>query len=245
MESYNDLMQTIALTMGSAWASGINLYATILVLSYGAYSGHIALPESMMFLADPMIIGVAAFMYFVEFIADKTPVIDSGWDSIHTFVRIPAGAFLAASAIGETSMAMEFAAALAGGAMATATHATKASARVMINASPEPFTNWGASIGEDVVVVAGLFTALNHPTIFVIALVLFVLLIIWLLPKLIKGLKAIIIRIKSFFGNNHQNIITAKDSQRQKLIELRELYEKNLITEDEYNRKKEEILNRF
>jgi hypothetical protein len=243
MEAYNELVNTIALTMGSAWASGINLYATILVLSYAAYTGHIGLPEELMFLADPMIIGVAAIMYCVEFMADKTPVVDSGWDSIHTFIRIPAGAYLAMSAMGDTTMAMEFAAALAGGGMATATHMTKASSRIIINTSPEPFTNWGASITEDIVVIAGLWTALNHPSVFVVCLVIFLLLLIWLLPKILSGIKKFVIKIKSLFGKDeYQNIITAKDSKTQRLTELRGLYEDKLISEDEFVKRKEEIL---
>jgi hypothetical protein len=243
MEEYNQLINTIALSMGSAWASGINLYATILVLSYTAYSGHIVLPEQMMFLADPVIIGVAGFMYCVEFIADKTPVVDSGWDSIHTFVRIPAGAYLAMSAIGDTSIAMEFAAALAGGMISSATHVTKASSRLVINTSIEPVSNISASIAEDVAVIAGLWTALHYPTAFTIGLVIFVLLLIWLLPKLIAGIKKFAIKIKSLFGKDkYQNIITDKNSNTQRLTELRNLYEDNLISKEEFEQKKDEIL---
>jgi len=130
MEQYNDLIQTIALAMGASWASGINLYATLLVLGIGATQGAIVLPPALEVLSNPMVIGAAGLMYMVEFIADKTPGVDSGWDAIHTFVRIPAGALLAAGAVGEVAPAMAMAAAILGGGMAASTHATKAGSRV-------------------------------------------------------------------------------------------------------------------
>lgn len=130
MEQYNDLIQTIALAMGASWASGINLYATLLVLGIGATQGAIVLPPTLEVLSNPMVIGAAGLMYMVEFIADKTPGVDSGWDAIHTFVRIPAGALLAAGAVGEVAPAMAMAAAILGGGMAASTHATKAGSRV-------------------------------------------------------------------------------------------------------------------
>lgn len=184
MEQYQTLIQTIALTAGASWASGINLYAVLLILGLGGASGHIALPEDLQILQNPMVIGAAAMMYCVEFFADKVPGVDSGWDAIHTFVRIPAGAMLAAGAVGEVTPALELAAAIAGGGLAATSHATKAGSRMLINASPEPFTNWGASLAEDVLVVAGLWTALNHPVPFLALLTLFIILAVWVLPKM-------------------------------------------------------------
>lgn len=184
MEQYQTLIQTIALTAGAAWASGINLYAVLLVLGLGGASGAIALPDDLQVLQNPMVIGAAAMMYCVEFFADKIPGVDSGWDAIHTFVRIPAGAMLAAGAVGEVTPALEIAAAIMGGGVAATSHATKASSRMLINASPEPFTNWGASLAEDLLVLAGLWTALNHPSVFIVLLVLFLVVAIWLLPKM-------------------------------------------------------------
>jgi hypothetical protein len=139
-------------------------------------------------------------MYCVEFFADKIPGVDSGWDSIHTFIRIPAGAMLAASAVGDVTPAIELGAALLGGSLAAGSHATKAGGRLLINTSPEPVTNWGASISEDLVVIGGLWAALNHPVIFLIALVLFILFMIWALPKLWRLIKAIFKRIGSWLG---------------------------------------------
>lgn len=184
MEQYQTLIQTIALTAGAAWASGINLYAVLLVLGLGGASGAIVLPDDLQVLQNPMVIGAAAMMYCVEFFADKIPGVDSGWDAIHTFVRIPAGAMLAAGAVGEVTPALEIAAAIMGGGVAATSHATKASSRMLINASPEPFTNWGASLAEDLLVLAGLWTALNHPSVFIVLLVLFLVVAIWLLPKM-------------------------------------------------------------
>ena len=186
-----DLIQTLSLTMGVAWASGINLYAALFMLGWMGSSGELALPEDMQVLTNPLVMGAAGFMYCVEFFADKVPGVDTGWDAIHAFIRIPAGAMLAASAVGDVGPGVELAAAILGGSLATGSYATKAGSRVMINTSPEPFSNWTASITEDVIVIGGLWTALNHPWLFVIALVLFIILMIWLLPKLWRGIKGV------------------------------------------------------
>ena len=184
-----DIAQTIALTMGVAWASGINLYAAILMLGVMGATGNLALPADLEILSDPMVIGAAAFMYIVEFFTDKVPGVDTGWDSISTFIRIPAGAVLAAGAIGDVGPAAQLAAAIAGGTLTAGTHATKAGTRVMINTSPEPVSNWFASVGEDVAVILGLWTALTHPVLFIVLLVLFILFMIWALPKLWRAIK--------------------------------------------------------
>ena len=122
----------------------------------------------------------AGLMYGIEFFADKVPGVDTGWDALQSFVRIPAGAMLAAGAVGDIGPAAELAAAILGGGMAAATHATKAGSRVMINTSPEPVSNWTASIGEDLAVIGGVWAALNHPYVFLALLLLFVLLVAWL-----------------------------------------------------------------
>ncbi len=186
-----DLIQTLALTMGVGWASGINLYAALFMLGWMGSSGNMTLPEDMQVLTNPLVMGAAGFMYCVEFFADKTPGVDTGWDAIHSFIRIPAGAMLAASAVGDAGAGVELAAAILGGSLATGSHLTKAGSRVMINTSPEPFSNWAASITEDVVVIGGLWTALNHPWLFIILLVLFIVLMIWLMPKLWRGIKGV------------------------------------------------------
>ncbi len=188
---YQDIISTLALTLGVAWASGINLYATILMLGLLANTGNMNLPPDLQILADPMVIGAAGFMYCVEFFADKIPGVDNGWDAIHTFVRIPAGALLAAGAVGDINPVMQLSAAILGGGLTAGVHATKAGSRVMINTSPEPFSNWGASIAEDVAVVAGLWAAVNYPLLLIVFMIVFIALMIWLLPRLWRGIKQV------------------------------------------------------
>jgi len=192
VEQLEPVIKTIALTMGVAWASGINLYAAILVLGIMGATGNIDLPPDLMVLTDPLVIGAAGVMYVTEFFADKIPGVDTGWDTIQTFIRIPVGALLAAAAVGSVNPPVAIAAAILGGGMAASTHATKSGARVLINTSPEPFTNWAASLGEDIAVIVGLWTALYYPWLFVIFLVFFILLLVWLLPKIWKGVKAVL-----------------------------------------------------
>lgn len=196
MDELNQISQTIALSMGAAWGSGINLYATILMLGYLAYTGNIDLPPELMIVADPLVMTAAGLMYAVEFFADKIPGVDTFWDTLHTFVRIPAGAMLAASAIGDVGPAAEIAAALVGGSLTAATHATKAGSRVLINTSPEPFSNWTASIAEDLAVFAGVWASIQHPAFFIVAIFLLILLMVWALPKLWRGIK----RVFKFLG---------------------------------------------
>lgn len=191
MEQLEPIIKTIALTMGVAWASGINLYAAILVLGILGSSGNITLPYELMIVTDPLIITAAGVMYAVEFFADKIPGVDNGWDVIHTFIRIPLGALLAAAAVGEINPSVTIAAALVGGGMAASTHAAKSGARVLINTSPEPVTNWITSLGEDAAVVLGIWTALHYPLLFIGFLIVFILLLVWLLPKIWKGVMKI------------------------------------------------------
>jgi hypothetical protein len=195
-----DLAHVIALTMGVAWASGINLYAAVLMLGLLGAGGHIVLPADLEPLTHPLVIGAAGLMYCVEFFADKVPGVDTGWDTLHTFVRIPAGAVLAAAAVGELSMPAQIAAALVGGTVTAGVHATKAGGRVLINTSPEPVSNWAVSIGEDVAVFAGLWAALNHPVAFLVALVAFLLLVAWLLPRIWRGVKTVALTLGRWFG---------------------------------------------
>ena len=183
------IVETIALSMGLGWASGLNLYATLFMLGALQQTGNIALPEELLVVADPFVMTAAGFMYCVEFFADKLPGVDTGWDAIHSFVRIPAGAILAAQAVGPVDPATALAAGLLGGSLAAGSHALKAGSRVAINASPEPVTNWSASLAEDALVLGGLWTALHQPELFLVGLVAFVLLAAWLLPKLWRGLQ--------------------------------------------------------
>lgn len=195
-----DAVNIIALSMGAAWASGINLYATIVMLGYMGMTGNIALPPGLEILSDPMVMGAAGLMYCVEFFADKIPGVDSGWDTIHTFIRIPAGAMLAAGAVGDVTPALELTTALLGGALAAGSHTTKAGSRLLINTSPEPFSNWTASVTEDLLVIGGLWAALNHPVLFIIGLIIFIMVMIWLLPRLWRLIKQIFRQIGSWLG---------------------------------------------
>ena len=203
MEALDQISATLALTMGLAWASGINLYATLLTLGFLANTGNIVLPPNLQIVADPMVMVAAGLMYFIEFFADKVPGVDTGWDTIHTFIRIPAGAMLAAGAIGDLNPAVEMAAAIMGASLAAGTHATKAGTRVLINTSPEPFSNWFASVGEDVAVVAGVWACINHPVLFLIAMVFFIALMIWLLPRIWLGVKKVFRWLINLFNGDN------------------------------------------
>ena len=199
MEALEQISSTLALSMGLAWASGINLYATLLTLGLMANTGNMVLPDDLQIVANPLVMVAAGLMYGVEFFADKTPGVDTGWDAIHTFVRIPAGAMLAAGAVGDLNPAVEVAAALLGGGLAAGTHATKAGSRVLINTSPEPFSNWLASVGEDVAVIGGVWASVKHPAVFLLGLFLFIIAMICLLPRLWTGIKRAVEKISRYF----------------------------------------------
>jgi len=195
-----ETVSIIAATMGVAWASGINLYATIFMLGWMGSSGSLDLPPDLQILANPMVMVAAGFMYCVEFFADKVPGVDTAWDAIHSFIRIPAGAMLAAGAVGQLGPEAELAGLILGGTLAAGSHFTKAGTRVVVNTSPEPFSNWGLSIGEDVAVIAGLWTALHYPVLFIVLLILFIAFGIWIIPKIWRGIRRVFRRIASWFG---------------------------------------------
>jgi len=212
MENSSQIVETIALGLGASWASGINLYAAILALGLMGATGTMDLPPGLEVLSNPLVIGAAGLMYFVEFFVDKTPGVDTGWDAIHTFVRIPAGAMLAAGAIGDVGPAAEFAAFLIGGGMAATSHVTKAGSRVIINTSPEPVTNWTASIAEDIAVFVGIWAAIQNPWLFLGLLVVFLILVAWLLPKIWRGIKALARRVRGFFGGPKDTPVAAENA---------------------------------
>ena len=195
-----EILPYIALSMGVAWASGINLYAAILVLGLLGLSGNMPLPETLLVLQNPIVIGVAGFMYCVEFFADKFQGVDSAWDTLHTFIRIPAGAVLAATAVGDVDPAIAISVFPENKKPKSSLPLTKASTRLLVNTSPEPFSNIGASLAEDTAVVGGLLTALYYPSLFLVLLVVFMALMIWLLPILLRALKGIFDSLKWFFG---------------------------------------------
>jgi hypothetical protein len=179
-------LEALSLAMGAAWTSGINLYATVAALGIAGQLQLIQLPPDLQVLAHPFVITVACIMYVIEFFADKVPYVDSGWDVLHTFIRIPAGAVLAARSLGDMNPALELAALLAGGTVALAAHGTKASARLAINTSPEPFSNWTASVVEDVTVLGSIWMIFNHPILMLIIVFTFLAFVVWLAPKLFR-----------------------------------------------------------
>ena len=184
-------IESIALASLLAWASGIRLYLVVFALGLGGYWGYVDLPAGLKVLQHPWVIGAAGVMLLMEFLVDKVPAIDSAWDAVHTFIRIPAGVLLAAGATGDTLSALTVVAGLLGGTLTAGTHLTKAGGRALINTSPEPFSNWSASFTEDGLVLAGIWFALTHPVAFLAALGLFIALMVWLLPKVWRGLKAV------------------------------------------------------
>lgn len=194
-----DVVSIIAATMGVAWASGINLYAAMVMLGWLGSTGQIDLPPALEILENPAVMIAAAAMYCVEFFADKVPGVDTGWDALHSFIRIPAGAMLAAGAISPLGPEAELIGLILGGTLSAGSHFTKAGSRVLINTSPEPFTNWTASITEDVLVIAGLWTALNHPVLFIVLLLAFIALVAWLAPKIWRGIKRVCSKIRGWF----------------------------------------------
>ena len=179
-----DLIQTIALSAGLAWASGLRLYLVVFLAGILSSFGYVQLPASLAMLQNPLVIGVAGLMAFAELIADKIPAFDSLWDSFQTFIRIPAGALLAAFAMGEVDPAWIVAAGLLGGTITAGTHFAKAGSRLAINTLPEPFSNWLASFGEEGVLLAGLWTMLASPILFLGLLVVFLVIAGFVLFKL-------------------------------------------------------------
>ena len=180
---------TLSLALGSAWTAGINLYATVTVLGLLQKFGAAKLPGGLDVLDNWLIIGVAGFLYLVEFFADKIPYVDSVWDVVHTFIRVPAGVIVAYAATYELDPSIYIPAALVGGGLAFGSHGTKAAVRVGANFSPEPVSNWVLSIVEDVIAFVGTLLAVFAPIIIAVVLVIFVIFFLWFFPKVIRGLR--------------------------------------------------------
>jgi hypothetical protein len=185
------VLQSVALASLLAWASGVRLYLVVFAVGLAGYMGYVELPAGLKILEHPWVIGAAGFMLAMEFLADKIPGIDSAWDAIHTFIRIPAGALLAAGATGDTLTALTVAAGILGGTITAGTHFTKAGGRAIINTSPEPVSNWAASFSEDAMVLGAIWFAFAHPVIFLAMLGLFILFMIWLVPKLWRAVRTL------------------------------------------------------
>ena len=209
------ILETLTLALGTSWASGINLYAAVAILGVLDAMGFITLPENLQILSSPLVIGVAFLLYVLEFFADKIPGVDSIWDALHTFIRIPAGGLMAMGIVegldvGFTQEMQTVAAFVAGSAVAAGSHATKAGTRAVINIWPEPVTNWTASFLEDFIVVVGMFFAIFKPIVFLVIFVVFALIAIWIVPKIWGG-------IKKVFSNSRHLVNTMKMEPKERM----------------------------
>ena len=182
----------IAIAAALAWGSGLRAYAVIFALGLAGATGWLELPQHLRLLQHPIVLGASGLMTAVEFFADKLPWIDSLWDAVHSFIRIPAGAALAAAEFGDSDSAVTLAAAILGGTLSAGVHFAKAGARAAINTSPEPFSNWTASLAEDAMVPVGLWLAFTHPILFFLLLGLFTIGAVMLLRLIWRGLQRLL-----------------------------------------------------
>src|SRR3954471_23125819 len=191
-----DIVAPIAMAAGLGWASGLRLYAVLFFIGVLGYFGLAALPADLSVLSHPIVMMTTGALFAFEFGADKIPGFDSIWDSFQTFVRIPGGALLAAAAVADHSGAFTLAAAILGGTLAAGAHFTKSAGRVLINTSPEPFTNWTASLSEDALAAGTVWFAFTHPLVLAVILIFVVLVMVWLLPKLWRGVRLVIVAVR-------------------------------------------------
>ena len=204
MESLAHLMDTpqlLALAAALGWASGIRLYAAVFLAGLAGFMGFVELPPGLQVLQHPAVLGVSGSLCVVEFFADKIPFLDTMWDTVHTVIRIPAGAALAAGALGADSAAMGWIAALLGGGLAATSHTAKLTTRAAVNTSPEPFSNVAVSLFEDGFVIFMLWLSATHPVIFWIALAVTLVIAIVLMVVLLKFLRAVALRLREFFNH--------------------------------------------
>ncbi|HEY0460298.1 MAG TPA: DUF4126 domain-containing protein [Pyrinomonadaceae bacterium] len=201
---------TLTLALGSAWTSGINLYATVTVLGLLQKFGATHLPGGLDVLDNWWIIGVAGGLYIVEFVADKIPYVDSVWDVIHTFIRVPAGAAVAYAATTNDAAAVNVVATLLGGGFALSSHGTKAALRAGANLSPEPVSNWILSIVEDIIAFAGSILAVFAPVVIAIVLIVFAIFFAWFAPKVFRALSRIFKAIRALFAGESWRDVARK-----------------------------------
>ena len=195
-----NLIQVLGLAFGSAWTAGINLYATVAVLGLLQHYKLAHLPGGLHALDNWIIIGVALALYVIEFFADKVPYVDTVWDAIHTFIRVPAGAVLAAAATSDISPTVQIVALLIGGGLALSTHGTKAAVRGTANISPEPVTNWIISIVEDIIAVGAVVLSVLHPIAILVIILIFLLVLAWILPKVVRRIKRMLLTVRAFLS---------------------------------------------
>jgi hypothetical protein len=194
-----DTPQLLALAAALGWASGFRLYAAVFLTGLAGWLGWVQLPAGLQILQHPAVLFASGFMLFAEFFADKIPFVDSMWDAVHTVIRIPAGAALAAGALGADSQAMAWIAALLGGSLAATSHATKMTTRAAVNTSPEPFSNVAVSLAEDGLVVFMLWLSAAHPAIFAVVLIVSIVLAVILLFVLVGFLRTVVRGLSEFF----------------------------------------------
>ncbi len=197
MQQLINHLPEIALAAALAWGSGLRLYLVLFLAGAAGYAGWIELPAHLAMLASPVVLGASALMALVEFGADKLPWLDTAWDAVHTFIRIPAGAALAAAVFGSGDASIGAAAAILGGGIAAGTHFTKAGGRALINTSPEPFSNGLASLSEDMLVPSGLWLALVHPAVFLVLLAAFAVVAALLLRAIARGIALLLTRLRT------------------------------------------------
>ncbi|MEQ1595241.1 MAG: DUF4126 domain-containing protein [Casimicrobium sp.] len=197
MQWLSQHLPELAMSAAMAWGAGLRLYLVVFVVGLLGKFGYVPLPDALKLLASPLVLGAAGFMTFVEFFADKIPWLDSVWDAVHTFLRIPAGAALAAGMLGESGDGVAMAAAIIGGTLTAGTHFGKAGTRAAVNTSPEPFSNIGVSLVEDTMVAGGLALALSNPLIFLGLLLIFIVALFVLLRFILKGLRMIVLRLST------------------------------------------------
>ncbi|MCM3904353.1 MAG: DUF4126 domain-containing protein [Pyrinomonadaceae bacterium] len=195
-----NLIGTLAIAMGAGWVSGVNLYAAVATLGLLGRFSNLRLPGELDVLTSWWIIGLATVLYLIEFFADKIPYVDSTWDAIHTFIRIPAGAVLAATAFGDFDRSVQVVALLLGGGLALSAHGAKATARAAINLSPEPVSNIVVSLTEDVVAFSTILLSVFLPVVAIIFLVTFLALSIYIAPRMIRVLRGAISRLRGVLG---------------------------------------------
>jgi hypothetical protein len=212
MDKLIDTPHLLALAAALGWASGIRLYAVVLLTGLAGYFGFIDLPHGLQVLQHPGVLFAAGFMCFVEFFADKIPFVDTMWDTLHTLIRIPAGAALAAGALGADGTTMAWVGAILGGGLAATSHVTKLTTRAAVNTSPEPFSNIGVSLLEDGFVVFMLWLSATHPAIFAIALVLSISIGILLVVVLFKFLRVVLGRLSQLFSGHVPDVRNVQEN---------------------------------
>lgn len=195
-----DFITTLAVSMGASWVSGINLYATVATLGLLGRFADLKLPGELEVLTSWWVIGVALFLFVIEFVADKIQFVDSAWDVIHTFIRIPAGAVLAATAFGDFDRSIQVIAALLGGGLALSSHGTKAATRALVNTSPEPFSNVVVSLAEDALAVITVILSVFFPVVVFCIIALGLIFSFWLLPKVLRFFRQVFRRVRHFLS---------------------------------------------